>query len=132
MGSETVADGVMIRGATATDRSRWLVVNGDGSINVQATMTAPVASSASQSVVSVNNASTTLLTANASRKGGVIENLDASVLGVSLSSPAVFATCPIKLQQYGSLDLGQAWVVYTGAVYGIRAAATGDAGVVEE
>lgn len=132
MGKETVADGVMIRGATDTDRARWLVVNADGSINVAATSAPITSSTATGSVVSVPNTSTLLLAANSSRKGATIQNHGSSVLGIAFSSPAVFATCPIKIPQYGSVDLGQEHVLYTGAVYGIRAAATDDAGVVEE
>lgn len=136
MGQGHTTDGVFVRGGN--NPAYLLAVNSDGSINVNGatgatfTVSPPKTATATQSRVSVNNISTTLLAANGARGGAVIQNLGSSVLGISFSSPAVFASCVILLPQYGTLELGQPGIIYTGAVYGIRAAATDDAGVVEE
>ena len=84
-------------------------------------------------VVSVDNAETTILAANANRRAATIENLGAAVLQIHFTTGQAFGAGPIQLQQYETLDLAQPGVgVYQGIVYGIRAAATQNAGVVEE
>jgi len=90
------------------------------------------AGGATNGVVSVNNAQTVILAANASRKNAIIQNQDASVLQVYFATGQAFGAGPILLPQYAILELGQLAGVYNGIVYGIRAAATGNVGVVEE
>lgn len=108
-----------------------LVINADGSINVVAT-TGQAALTPTESVVSVNTGSTAILAANANRKGAIVQNHGASVLGLSFFTGTTFANCAIKIPQYASIDLAQFGGVIRLGVWGRRASATEDAGAVDE
>lgn len=128
MGHFITADGVKIR--DNVDPSLFLVVNADGSINVNFATTALTVGT--NTVVSVDNTETIVLAANASRKGATIQNHGTSVLQLFFTSGQAFGAGPILLPQYAMWEAAQETGVYRGIVYGIRAAATENAGVVEE
>lgn len=84
-------------------------------------------------VVSVGDTQTTLLAANAARRGGVIQNHSSDVLQVYTTAAQAHLSGPILLPQYASVSIHQIVGSYKGAIYGIRAAGqTGNAGVIEE
>lgn len=130
MGSGFTIDGVKIRDATNPDR--FAIVTAAGELTVTGEITPQTVAGLSASVVSVTNAQTSLLAANANRIGGVIQNHGASILGVYFTTGTSFTNAPIKLPQYATLDLSQFSAIYKGAVFGIRASATEPAGVIEE
>ena len=139
MGEGQTADGVSVRNSGDTGpRSTYLLINADGSINVnslssnQVNVVGPVVTTATGSIVSVNNASTLVLAAGATRLNALIQNHGASVLGLSTVNGTTFANSPLKLPQYMSLNTSQFGANFRGAIYGIRAAATEDVGVVSE
>lgn len=135
MGTALVADAVKIRDNVVPDRYAEVTANRELRVITPAAgavVTPPTASSATGSVVSVGVAVTALLAANASRKGGLIQNHDSTVLGVGFVAGTTFANAPVKLAQYQALELGEPGAVYTGGVWGIRAGSTGDAGATEE
>jgi len=79
-------------------------------------------------IVSVGTSQVEVLAANANRKHGLIQNLDSSDLFVRFADGGANVHV---LPQNGALQLDNPNFVYTGAVWAIRAAATGDVGVTE-
>ena len=127
-----IRDAMMIRGgATEAQRERFLAINADGSIN-----TSPSGIQAlvigTNTVVSVTSAETTILAASASRRNAIIMNLGAAVLQIHFTTGQAFGAGPLQLQQYQSWEAAQVTGVYQGIIYGIRASATQNAGVVQE
>lgn len=87
---------------------------------------------ATNGVVSVTNAETQLLAANANRRNAIIENLDSTVLQIHFTAGQAFGAGPIQLTQYQTWEAAQVTGVYQGIIFGIRASTTGNAGVIEE
>jgi len=137
MGTGTTVDGVKVR--DGADPSRIMTVNSDLSINVTpaigskwTTQLQAVTTVGVETVISVPNAETQLLAANANRIGGFIQNLDASVLQVYTTTGKAFGAGGMQLRQYEFWYPDQNGAIYRGIVYGRRAAATGDAAACEE
>jgi hypothetical protein len=127
---EFIRPGAMsIRDALGLER--FLAINADGSINVSTSGTTAL-TLGTNNVVSVNNAETTILAANANRKNAIVQNHGASVLQIHFTAAQAFGAGPILLQQYQSWEAAQVTGVYQGIIYGIRAAATENAGRIEE
>lgn len=100
-------------------------VNADGQLLVQS---GPTKSALSTGLLmSVGTSQVALLAANADREWAMIQNHDSSELKIRFSDGGdeLFI-----LPQYGVLDL-RGNMLYTGALWGIRDAATGNASVLE-
>lgn len=131
MGQGSVLSAFSIRSGPG-NRDRYLVINADGSINVT-TGGVPTALTPTPTVVSVSNASTALVAANASRRGALIQNFGATDLGIAFASPAVFAACSIRIKPGTALSLHQVFGVIKTGVWGIRSAAgPEDVGITDE
>ncbi len=140
MGTETVAGAVQVRGTGAT-KPNYLIVNSDGSVNVSNPASGTpiivipqrVSGTNIENVTTVGDTVVNLLAANATRSGGTIQNHDSTVLGLAFTPATVFADCCVLLQQYASMNLSQAGMIQTGAIYGIRDSGnSGPVGVCEE
>lgn len=133
MGTGELVGGVSVRNSGDTGpRNVYLLINADGSINVNSTAAATALTVGTNTVVSVGPAQATVLAANTSRKGAVVQNHGSAVLQLHFTNGQAFGAGPVLLQQYQSWNAEQETGVYKGIVYGIRAALTQNAGVVEE
>jgi hypothetical protein len=84
----------------------------------------PTASSAAtQTIINVNDTSTSVLASNSSRKGGWVKNISVSNIFVSFSGTAS-VSAPTLVEPGNTLSLGQSGtVIYTGAVTAIHGVA---------
>lgn len=80
---------------------------------------APVASSVTESSYSVTTSSSMAVAANASRKGGYIQNISDTDMYISWGSTAT-TTTKTKLFSGASMPLQITNLVYTGAIYAIH------------
>lgn len=137
MGAEAFSAGVVLRDGVAMER--LLLVNADGSIN-----TTPVAGEpqpiegqavtiANSGQTSIPNTATQIFALNATRRGAFIQNHSTTDdLYLGWDDTVTTANAPIKIPPGGSLRIAQFALYYTGAIWGIRASGSDNAGHFEE
>ena len=136
MGQGATGQGVQIRDGNANPE-RFATVTAGNSLQVSpesgATWTVglPTVTLGFNGVKSVSNVESLILAASA-RREAFIQNHGSTVLQLHFTAGQAFGAGPVQLAAGESYNAAQTNGVYQGNIYGIRAAATENVGVVEE